>query len=859
MPFYNKTVEETLKELNTSEKGLSEEETEKRLKQYGKNELKKKESISQLKIFLNQFKNYIIWILFAVVLISIFLQRFIDAGIILAILILNAVLGFVQEFKAEKTIRELSKLTSPHAIVIRDNKKQIISAEELVPGDIIIIETGNYIPADARIIESFNLKVDESILTGESTSVDKNTEITEKEQVTEQKNMLFSSTLCVYGKAKAVVTTTGMKTEIGKIAKEIQKIKETKTPLLEKLNELGKTISIGIIIISLFIFLIGSLLSKDIINTFLVAITIAVAAIPEGLPAIITITLALGLQALSKKNVLVRRLPAVETLGSTTIIASDKTGTLTKNEMTVKKIFMNNNIIEVTGEGYDTEGNFKYDHKKVKLEDLKQLMQIAYLCNNSDLNSLTGDPTELALKVVAKKSKVNIKKYEKVDEIPFSSEEKYMATKHTTGKREFYYFKGAPEKILDMCSYVHINGRTKWMSKKDKEKILNIGEEMASEALRVLGFAYSKGKSTKNLVFTGLIGMIDPPRKEVKGAIELAEKAGVRVIMITGDHKETAKAIAKEVGITGKIITGEDIDNMTNYELKKLSKDINVYARVTPKHKIKILETLDPKKEVIAMTGDGVNDAPALKKADIGISLESGTDVAKQASEMILKDNNFSSIVDAIEIGRGIYRNIKKFIYYLLSCNLGELITIFIATVFGFPLVLLPIHILWVNLVTDGFPALALGMEPVEKSVMHSKPRKKNSPIINKKNAVNMILSGILIAAGTLFMFKIYNNYFGLMYAQTISFTTLMMFQMFNALNARTSDSIFKTDFFSNKKLLYAIALSILLQIIIIYLFGSLFQVTQLTLIDWLYVMLVSSSILIFMEIRKFIFKKETQ
>ncbi|MBU0962592.1 MAG: HAD-IC family P-type ATPase, partial [Nanoarchaeota archaeon] len=642
MKYYNENVKEVIKELNSSTEGLTEKEALERLNKYGPNTLKKKEATSAITIFFSQFKSFIIWILAVVAATSFLLNKFADGILILIILFMNAILGFSQEYKAEKAIASLKKLETSHAIVIREGIKKLIPSELLVPGDIIVIEEGNFIPADARIIETFNIKIDESLLTGESVSVEKVTYTINKEQISEQKNMVFSSTLCVYGKAKAIVTGTGMNTEIGRIAENIQHIKETKTPLIKKLDQLGKVISIGIIFIALIIFVLGSVLGNDFIEMIMVSASIAVAAIPEGLPAVITITLALGIQRMAKNNVIIRRLPAVETLGSTNVICVDKTGTITKNEMTVKSIYFDNNFIKVTGSGYETNGEFLIDNKKVNTEVLKPLLQTAYCCNDADINSLQGDPTEIALLVAAKKAGIHLKNYPRMQEIPFSSEKKYMATLNKIKDRDVYFAKGAVEKILDMCSYIHSNERVRWLGKKEKEQILQANDLMASKALRVLAFAYSKTNKFENLVFTGLMGMIDPPREEVKEAIETCEKAGIKVVMITGDHKETAKAIARQVGISGKIMTGDRLNHISNEEFDKIVDDIAVYARVDPKHKLKIISALKSKGYIVAMTGDGINDAPALKKADIGIAVESGTDVAKETSEMILQDNNFA-------------------------------------------------------------------------------------------------------------------------------------------------------------------------------------------------------------------------
>jgi Ca2+-transporting ATPase len=858
MQFYDKTIEKTLVELNTKEEGLTEEEAKIRLKKYGPNEIKRYKKIQTLKIFLKQFKSPLILILIIATIISLFLKQITDSILISIILILNSILGFSQEYKAEKSIQALKKLAAPLAIVLRNNKKQVIHSEDLVPGDILLIEQGSVIPADARLIENYNLKVNESTLTGESTPVEKSTQQVKTTLIAEQTSMIFASTICVYGRAKAIVTSTGMNTELGKIAKEIEEEPETEIHLQKNISKLAKTISLVTILIALVILASGILRGFPLIEILLASISLAVAAIPEGLPAVITITLALGLQRMLKKNTLIRKLPATETLGSVTVIATDKTGTLTKNEMTCTEIYVNDKKITVTGKGYETQGKFYINKKEINPTELQQFLEIANFCHNADLPSLTGDPTELALIVAAKKSKLNFEenKRTRIQEIPFTSEKKYMATLYKKENKESLYVKGAPEVILDMCSKVYIDKKLKWLNSAEKNKILEKNNEMASRGLRVIALAYSKESDLKNLIFVGLAGIIDPPRPEVKDAIQKCKEAGVKVIMITGDHELTAKAIAHEVGIFGSSITGKQLDKLKQKQLNKIVEDISIYARVNPEHKVKILEALRSKNHIIAMTGDGINDAPALKKADIGIAVNRGTDVAKEASEMVLIDNNFSSIVSAIEEGRGIFSNIKKFVYYLLASNLGEVLTIFIAMLLALPLPLIAVQILWINLISDGPPALALSVEPIESDLMKRPPRKKDDKILDKKMIINLIFIGILITAGTLFIFALYNRLFDLKYAQTMAFTTLMMYEMFNVFNARSEKSIFKVKFFRNKKLIYAIVLSIILQILIIYVFTDYFKLVPLKALDWLWIILISSTILIFGEIRKAISKK---
>ena len=751
--MHSKTVEQVLKELKTTDKGLSQQEAEERLKQYGLNEIKEGKKISPWQIFINQFKSIVIWILIVATIISAFLGEYIDAIVILAIIILIAVFGFFEEYRAEKAIEALKKLVSLNATVIRDGKKTEIDARHLVIGDIIVLETGDKVPADSRLIEVFNLQAQEAALTGESVPVSKNTkELPEKTPIADIKNMVFAGTIIVSGRAKAVVAATGMKTEIGKIATLIEEVKPESTPLQKKMDQLGRWLGAVIICIAVVIFIVGLLVHKaPLLKMLLVAVSLAVAAVPEGLPAVVIISLALGTQRMLKRNALVRRLPSVETLGSTTVICTDKTGTLTVNEMTVKKLFVNGRIIDVSGVGYGTKGQFLYKGKQAGIDDIELLLKIGALNNNAELkdNGIIGDPTEGALVVSAAKAGL-IKEeleieYKRVDEIEFTSERKMMTTIHKHHGERLAFVKGAPEVVLKLCNYIDINGKAKKLTESEKREILDVNHEFANEALRVLGFAYKTlldTESEKNLIFVGLQGIIDPPREEVKSAIEKCRKAGVKVIMITGDHEITAKAIAQEIGLSGKAITGHHLDEIKN--LEDWVEDIAIFARVNPEHKIKIVDALKKKGHIVAMTGDGVNDAPALKKADIGIAMGiTGTDVSKEASSMILTDDNFASIVNAIEEGRGTYDNIRKYFAYLISGNIGEIFIIFLGIIFGLPLPLTATQILLINLVTDGLPALALSADPFEPNVMSRRPRKQDEPIYKDLNAFQRELSGM--------------------------------------------------------------------------------------------------------------------
>ena len=869
MFWHDKEIKDVLKELSASENGLTDEEAKNRLGKYGPNEIKEKKRISPLKIFISQFKSFIIAILIAAVVVSLLIGETVDAVVIAAILLLNAVLGFIQEYKAEKAIEALKKMASLKAKVIRNNEEKLIDAAELVPGDIIFLEVGMKVPADSRLIQIVNLQTQEAALTGESLPVKKEPEaLPEKPPVADRKNMVFSGTIITAGRGKAVVVETGMNSEIGKIAEMIQTAEEKMTPLQVKLAQLGQLLGIATIAICIVVFLIGIFTGKNILTMFIAAVSLAVAAIPEGLPAVVTISLALGVQRMIKRHALIRRLPSVETLGSTTVICSDKTGTLTCNEMTVKKLFVNNKAIEVAGEGYSKEGSFYYEQNKIDSKDFSLLLKIGALCNDAKLNEKEplGDPTEISLIVSAHKAGL-IKdeleeRYPRIGEIGFSSERKRMSTYHKEDGKKIVYCKGAPDVILHLCDRININGEVKRLASIDKKEILKVNELFASEALRVIGFAYKESEtlSEENMVFVGLQGMIDPPREEVKEAIKKCERAGIKVVMITGDHKTTAEAIAKEIGIKGSSLTGQELDEIKN--LEDYVENIAIYARVNPEHKSKIVDALRAKGHVIAMTGDGVNDAPALKKSDIGIAMGiTGTDVAKEASDMILTDDNFTSIVNAVEEGRGIYGNIKKFVEYLLSSNLGEILTIFVAILlsvfFQNALPLLAIQILWINLVTDGFPALALGVEPPDPEVMIRPPRKPDEKILSASIIKRMAIVGITMMIGTLLIFKLYLP--DLKYAQTMAFTTLVMFQMFNVLNCRSEKhSLFKvgifSNMFSNIYLLLAIVVSILLQLLVIYTpFSAFFKTVPLTLTDWLYAIVISSSVMFVVETIKFV------
>jgi Ca2+-transporting ATPase len=869
MEYQAKKLAELFTELNSTERGLTSQDARERLAKFGTNEIKETKKISPWKIFLEQFTSPVVWILIAALIISVLVDHLVDAIIIGAILVINAILGFIQEYRAEKAIEALKKVITQQARVIRDGKEQVIPAKDVVPGDIIVLREGEKIPADARLFEANELKTIESSLTGESIPVTKKTGVCTDQIIGNMFNMVFSGTAIATGTGKAVVVGTGMSTEIGKIANLLQETETPETPLQKHLKKLSVSVGIGVIIIAIVIFALEIFRGGEIVNALLSSLALAVAAVPEGLPAVITISLALGVQRMLKRNSLVRKLPSVETLGSCTAICSDKTGTLTKGEMTVKRIFADDQTILVSGSGYEPTGVFDK-----KTQTLQRLLECGVLCNNAQLEKngngswqVIGDPTEGALltsglKLGIEKEYLN-HEYRRIKENPFKSERKMMSVVYENKKQRFVFAKGAPEKILSICDQILLHGKKRKITEADKKEILKNYQSYGIAALRVLGFAYKelKGKEDeeKGLVFLGLQGMIDPPREEARIAIERCKTAGIRTIMITGDYEITAKAIAQELGIPGKVVTGAQMDSI---DLDAEIENIGVFARVDPKHKLKIVEALQKNGHVVAMTGDGVNDAPALKKADIGIAMGvTGTDVAKESSQIVLLDDNFATIVNAVEEGRNIFSNIREFVEYLFSSNIGEVLVIFTALLMNLPLPLLAIQILWINLLTDGFPALALGVDIPDKNAMLQKPR-RHQGVISNKRWIYIFLIGILMMVGTLSLYRGYLQ-FSEQYAQTMAFTTLVVFQLFNTFNLRsTTRSIFAQNPFGNKWLVGAVALSFLLQLAVIYSpLNIYFRTTPLTMTDWGLVFITSFSVIVLGELVKlfkFIAKETT-
>jgi Ca2+-transporting ATPase len=878
--LYTKTKSEIIANLGTDPStGLSSAEVKMRLATVGANEFTSHKNPSVIMLFFEQINSLLIYILIAAAIISLTVGEYSDAVIIVIVIFVNAIIGVIQEAKTEKALEELKKMTTPKAIVKRDGIIKEIPSEHVVPGDIVIIDAGRFIPADLRLIETVNLKIEESSLTGESMPVDKdaNWQGDREIPIGDRSNMAFMSTLTTYGRGIGVVVDTGMHSEIGKIAGMLGTQKRELTPLQTKLAELGKILGIGAVLISTVIFLIGFFQGRVPIDMFLIAVSLAVAAIPEGLPAIVTIVLALGVQRMIKRQAVVRKLPAVETLGAVSVICSDKTGTLTQNKMTVTMVYVNGVYAPLT-------------LLAMNQSNQKIFFEAMALCNDAVVTDKeqTGDPTEIALVVAARKhgfDKQHLDKYyQRVFEIPFDSKRKMMTTVHQQQHRHFVMVKGALESILPLTSYVMKHGETIPFTETESNKVMEQANAMSSEALRVLALAYkeigptayfTKEKLECDLILLGLAGMIDPPRKEVKASIKQCKNAGISTVMITGDHQQTAFAIAKELGIASdekETMSGFELDTLSEHELNEKVKRIRVFARVSPEHKVKIVKALKSNGEIVSMTGDGVNDAPSLQHANVGVAMGlGGTDVAKGASDIVLTDDNFATIVAAVEEGRNIYQNIKKSIIFLLSCNLGEIVTLFFAILLGWPAPLSAIQILWVNLITDTLPAISLGLDPDDPDVMKEQPRSIKESIFAKGSGTFTVVNGIVIGLITLFAFiaglavytgakSIFTIDFAnvskdaLIHAQTMAFITLSVSQLFHALNLRhTQKSLFHIGLFSNKFLLASILLGIGIQVALVNipLFNNIFEIKVLTLKDGLFVLTLSLLPVIFNELWK--------
>ncbi|MGX8851988.1 calcium-translocating P-type ATPase, PMCA-type [Amedibacillus sp. YH-ame10] len=855
---YRKNIQSVVKEydsdLNT---GLSEQEALQRLQKNGKNELTKKKKETVFAMLFEQFQDPMVIILIIGAIISVFLQEIIDAIIIITVIVLNAVIGVIQEYKAEKAIDALEKLSTPKAYVIRDGFLREVDSKDLVVGDIVELEVGRYIPADMRLLSTSNLKVEESTLTGESEAVEKEADTLYENEIniSDQRNMVFMSTYVTYGKARGIVVRCGMDSEVGKIAKMLDETNEDMTPLQVRLAHLSKILGMLCVVICVAMFVVSLLQGRDIFDMLLLSISLAVAAIPEGLPAVVTIVLALGVQVMSKNHAIIRKLHAVETLGSVSVICSDKTGTLTQNKMHVVSSFADGELSSIS----------------------KELLRGFALCNDARVQQgeILGEPTEMALLAFAEKEGVHKDHedltYVRVNEIPFDSNRKLMTTIHHHERQYIAYTKGAIEKILNLCTNVEVHGESIRLNEYERNRILEASKKVSADAQRVLGLAKRslrgpmEGNVEHKMTFVGFVGLIDPPREEVKDAIALCHDAHIQVVMITGDHPITAFAIARQLGIAKyeqSVITGKDLDEMSDETLAQHVKNYRVFARVTPEHKVRIVKAFKKHKLVVAMSGDGVNDAPSLKNADIGIAMgKSGTDVCKQASDMILADDNFATIVKAVEQGRNIYLNIQKAVLYLLSCNLGEIMSLFLAIVCMPHVVstLSAIQILWVNLVTDAFPALALGVDPKDQFIMKEKPRSLKESLFGHGGMSFTILNGLFIGTITLVAFR-YGLNESSAKAQTMAFMVLSISQLFHSLNLRSrTHSIFEVGILKNKWLLLTIVFGIVLQIAVCQLpiFHILLKTVSLGWMEWIIVMTLSIGVIVINEISKWVAKEK--
>ena len=855
--WHKLTIEETAKKLNTNAKnGLAEEEAKKRKEQNGPNKLKEKPKENIIIRFIKQFNDFMIIILILASVISAIVsymqgeKDYLDSIIIIAIVIFNSIMGLVQESKAEKSIENLKKLTPQVTKVIRNGIMQNINAEDIVIGDLIELDSGSFVPADCRIIEGFNLKIEESSLTGETEPVLKISEEILKSDLPlgDMKNMAFMGSIVAQGHGKAIVTETGMNTKIGKIANMIQEEDSPETPIQKKLGEVGKILGIVCLVICVVIFIIGLFKNIEPVEMFMTSVGLAVAAIPEGLPAIVTIMLSIGVTKMAKKNTIVRKLPAVETLGSSSVICSDKTGTLTQNKMTVKKIFG---------------------------DDEKFLLELGSMCTDCEIQkkdgylTVIGEPTEVAIVNKALDKNINknelYRKMKRISEIPFDSTRKMMTTIHRLDNKYRTITKGATDILIKKCNRIYKNGEIQALTQTEVDKISDQNNLMAENALRVLAVAYRDDTNLNekienqenNLIFVGLVGMIDPPREGVKEAVRTCKNAGIKTVMITGDHIVTAKAIAKELGILrmgDKAITGKQLDKISDKDLERNIALYSVFARVSPEHKVRIVKAWQKNNVVVAMTGDGVNDSPALRIADIGIAMgKGGTDVAKGASDMILTDDNFVTIVEAVKQGRNIYDNIKKAVHFLLATNIGEIVTIFLGLLLGLKSPLLAIQLLWVNLVTDSFPAIALGLEKPEEGIMRRKPRNSNESIFAGGLWYKIILEGIMIGSFTLFSFSLGNNLYGIEVGRTMAFVSLGLLELVHSFNIKSEESIFKTGIFENKYLILSFLAGSILQIIVVIVpfFAKIFNLIPLNSNQWIITILISLLPIVVIETQK--------
>lgn len=900
--WHTLSIEDTFAALETDPYGLTGAEVAKRLEKYGPNEIATEDKINWLELLFDQIKNPLVVVLIIAAVIAFLAGETIDTIVIFVVIVLNTLIGFFQEYRAEQALEALRARAAPQAEVIRcigENQcsEKNVKAQNIVPGDIIVLSAGDRAPADARLLEAVNLEVDEAMLTGESLPVRKNIEPLEGDlPVADRTNLVYGGTVVTGGRGKAVVYATGLNTEMGGIATLIQETEKAVSPIQKQTLELGKRLGFLAVLAGALILLVGLIRGLGLDELFLFVIAAVVSMIPEGLPAVMTITLAVGVNRMAKRNSIIRKLQAVDSLGATTVICTDKTGTLTTNQMTVQQIFTCGRVFHVTGSGYSPEGEFKLDEEPFDPQEdeaLRLTLQIAALCNDSRLAQsenendsrweIRGDPTEGALVVAAKKAGLEKpaleNKFPRIDEIPFDSKRKYMATFHETPEgRVGVYLKGAPEVLLELCSRVKRDGDLQELDVKTQEDILAVNEEMAGAALRVLAVAYQEieharleayknnlAEGREQLVFAGLLGMLDPPRPEAKEAVERCQRAGIKVIMATGDNKITGEAIAREVGIfddNGRVITGPEVERMSAEELDAVIQETVVFARVSPEHKQRIVASLQRHEEVVAMTGDGINDAPALKGAEIGVAMGiTGTDVTKETAEMVLTDDNFASIVNAVEEGRVVFMNVRKVVKFLISTNVGEILTILGALVLlpAGQLIFTPVQILWVNLVTDGLLDITIALEPKEGDVMDQPPRQPDTPIINREILLIVVFVATIMAIGTLGIY-----FWGLetgnsTRAQTLAFITIAMFQVFNSLNVRSrTQSLFQIGPFTNKYLIAAIITSVALLFLAttVPFLQLALSTIPLNLQDWGIIFLVTSSIFFLDEIRKIIHRR---
>jgi Ca2+-transporting ATPase len=898
-PFYSLSPEEALRVLDTSPRGLSGTEAAVRLEEYGPNQLTQARKISPVVIFLRQFASLLMLILIIAIVISYLSGEALDAAVILAILLACGVLGFIQEYRAEKAAAALARLAAPIATVIREGHETAVPSREVVPGDILVLHTGDRVAADGRLLESVNFMADEALLTGESTSVEKIAAAVGRPDspIAEQHGMVFGGTVVTYGRGRAMVTATGMSTEFGRIARMLDEVKAEETPLERRMTTIGRVLAVICLAVAAIAVLLGVYKGDPLWPMILWGISLAVAAVPEALPAVVTGALAIGTTRMARRNAIVKRLPAVETMGCTTVICTDKTGTLTKNEMTVTRLYLDGKSLEVTGSGYEPRGEFLGEGGAETSPVLQQAAQVALLCNDAALEEnggawqVRGDPTEGALLVLGRKAGFTqarlLEKYPRVAEVPFSAERKRMSTIHRGLEGFLMYLKGAPESLLPWCTRVLTSQGEVPLDEPGRQEIMSRAAGMAGQALRVLGLAYrplaaipelTPEAEEADLVWVGLVGMIDPARPEAKEAVHRCHQAGIRVIMVTGDHPDTAQAIGRDLGILTRekknpaVLTGREVNAMDDAALLTALADVQVFARVSPEHKLRLVDLLKGQGEVVAMTGDGVNDAPALKRADIGVAMGiTGTEVTKETAAMILADDNFASLVAAVEEGRAIFDNIKKYLVYLLSCNFSEILVLTGAIFLGLPLPLLALQILWVNLVTDGLPALALGVDPKAPDIMHRPPRPPQEGVFSRPVTVLLVVISLYLTVILLPLFAYYVLFNPrqlsdpgqiLTQAQTMVFVTLILAELANSFNCRSDiHSLFTVGFFANRFLLIGVFLSLIIMVAVITWdpLAEIFRVTPLAWFDWLLAAGLSLTILPVVEVTKWLLRRRLQ